>query len=463
MRRPIRRGGWPAAALIIGCATAAPSISYGVDVCENCRMVIVDQRFGASYVTGTGRVHHFDSIEATVASPVERDTVTVSPDGLLPTITAALSQVRAGGVIIVLPGVYREPTIVVDRPVSILGRGEAVLDGEGVRGLLLVRADDVVIRGLRFRGVGPSEIEDRAAIRVARARGCRIEANEIDGSYFGIALAEVQGCRVAGNRIHGPGGREATSGNGIHLWSSSDITVEDNEITGHRDGIYLEFVRESLIRRNSSENNVRYGLHFMFSDDCRYENNTFRKNRGGVAVMYTRRVVMTGNRFEGNWGSGAYGLLLKEIADAEVRGNHFERNTTALLAEGANRLVAAENRFAGNGWAVRLMASSQDARLEGNDFIGNTFDVATNSRSAYSRLAGNYWDAYRGYDLDRDGTGDVPHRPVRLFSQIVERFEPTLVLQRSFLVGLLDVAEMMLPSVTPAGLVDATPAMRPRR
>ena len=55
----------------------------------------------------------------------------------------------------------------------------------------------------------------------------------------------------------------------------------------------------------------------------------------------------------------------------------------------------------------------------------------------------------------------MPHRPVRLFSLLVERWDAALVLQRSFFVGLLDAAERVLPSLTPERLQDVRPAMRP--
>ena len=87
--------------------------------------------------------------------------------------------------------------------------------------------------------------------------------------------------------------------------------------------------------------------------------------------------------------------------------------------------------------------------------------MATNSRSNYSRFSGNYWDRYRGYDPDRDGTGDVPHAPVRLFALVVAQSPPTLILLRSLLVDLLDVAERIIPSLTPETLVDERPLMRP--
>jgi len=176
--------------------------------------------------------------------------------------------------------------------------------------------------------------------------------------------------------------------------------------------------------------------------------------------MYTKGVVMVGNHFENNWGSAAYGLLLKEVYDARLSANRFVHNTTALLADGATRLVAEHNLFTDNGWAVKLMASTQDASFASNTFIANTFDVSTNSQRTTSRFRDNYWDEYRGYDLNRDGVGDVPHRPVRLFSLLVERNEPTLVLLRSPIVGVLDVAERLLPSLTPEMLADPTPRMR---
>jgi len=386
--------------------------------------------------------------------------VVVSPSGAVRTLTEALRLTANGGRIRVKAGVYREPTIVVDRPVAITGEIGAVLDGGGSHQIMTVTADDVTIRGLEFRNVATSYVEDRAAIKVQDATNCVIENNSIENAFFGIYLARVDRCRVANNRLHARAGRESASGNGIHLWTSTHITIEGNEVTGHRDGIYLEFVHESEVRDNVSEGNLRYGMHFMYSDDCRYVANTFRHNGSGVAVMYTKRVTMIDNRFEDNWGSAAYGLLLKEILEPTLRGNHFTRNTVGLLVDGVTRLDADRNEFSQNGWAVKLLASAQDGRFTHNNFTGNTFDVATNSRETTTSFSGNYWDDYTGYDLDRDGTGDVPHHPVRLFSLLVAENEPMLITLRSPFVALLDVAERVLPSLTPATLADGSPAMK---
>lgn len=388
------------------------------------------------------------------------DTVVVSPTGPVTTLAAALGRVSRGGTILLAPGRYRlAAEQVVARPVTIEGRGEAVLEGSGPHGLLRITADGVTLRGLVLRNVDRSFIDDRAAVQLDSVAGCVLEGNRVEGAFFGFYLKGVRGCRVAGNRLDGARGGVAVGGNAIHLWGSSGVTVERNEVTGHRDGIFLEFSADSRVVHNRSTRNGRYGLHFMFSHDCEYSDNVFADNGAGIAVMYSRRVTMRRNRFADNWGAAAYGLLLKEINDSEIADNVFRSNSVAMFVEGSSRLRVTGNEFTRNGWAVKLMANSEANRFEANRFAGNAFDVATNSRGNSSSFAGNTWDQYRGYDRDRDGYGDVPFRPVRFFSLVVQEHEPALILLRSFFVELLDLAERVLPILTPETLVDARPRM----
>jgi nitrous oxidase accessory protein len=386
--------------------------------------------------------------------------VNVSPAGPVRTIRAALLLVARGGTVLVHPGTYRDTTIVVDLPVRIVGDGDAILDGEGKRQIMTITGDSVMVSGLHFVNVGVAFTEDLAAIKVVRASGCEIRNNRIDNAFFGIYLQEVSACVVEGNELRAEHVRDAMSGNGIHLWHSRDITIAKNRITGHRDGIYFEFTRQAHVHGNVSTDNLRYGLHFMYSDSCDYQGNTFRHNGAGVAVMYSHDVQMVENRFEGNRGSSAYGLLLKEIADSRLERNYFTDNTAGLVADGATRLIAEHNQFVNNGWALKLQASTEDAQFTGNDFAGNTFDVATNSHSSSSTFRGNYWSAYDGYDRNHDGVGDVPYSPVRLASVVVAQTEPALILLRSNFLYLLDAAERVIPALTPETLRDTAPAMR---
>ena len=389
-------------------------------------------------------------------------TITVDPSEMTGTIGAALAAAQPGSRIIVNSGTYREPTLRITVPLTIEANGSVILDGEGKHGLIVVAADDVTIRGLTLRHTGTSQVEDRAALRVDGGRNCRIERNRVEDALFGIYLSKTADCTLSDNEIIGSEHSQTVSGNGIHVWQSERATITGNHVRGHRDGIYFEFVKASTVRGNTSEKSDRYGLHFMFSDDCHYEANIFRHNSAGVAVMYSRRVHMTGNRFERNQGGAAYGLLLKDISDSEIGTNRFVANSVGLHLEGSNRNRIEGNEFTENGWAVRVLGSAQDNLIAGNSFEGNSFDVATNTRQSYTTFRENYWDRYRGYDLDRDGFGDVAFPPVRLFALVAEQSPATLILLRSVLVELLDVAERILPVVTPATMVDARPRMQPQ-
>ena len=211
--------------------------------------------------------------------------------------------------------------------------------------------------------------------------------------------------------------------------------------------------------KNSAIKNMRYGLHFMFSNDDIYSGNTFRNNGSGVSVMYSNRIKMYRNYFEENWGDAAYGILLKEISDGVMEGNYFTRNTSAIYMEGANRIHMTKNTFKDNGWALKIQASCMDVVLERNNFIGNTFDVGTNGSLVLNTFKNNYWDKYEGYDLNKDKVGDIPFRPVSMFSMIVEKFPAAMILFRTFITTLLDKTEKILPSLTPENLRDNEPLM----
>ena len=416
----------------------------------------IDRAFlsGLALCAGTG-------LGAQGAPPAR--TLLVRQGTALPTLAAAVARATPGTRIRVSPGTYREPTVTVTVPDLVIeGEGWPVLDGQGKQEILVIRADGVTVRGLTFINTGISQMQDRAALRVAETTDCLIDGNRFRDALFAIYLQRTTGCEVRGNDIRAGGAEETRNGNGVHLWYSPGTRVIDNTIRGQRDGIYFEFSTGSVAAGNVSEGNRRYGLHFMFSDSCRYERNTFRANGAGVAVMYSKHVVMEGNGFLDATGSGAYGLLLKEIGDASLVRNRFEGNSVGLFLEGASRLEVRDNDFRRNGWALRLMADAQDTRVTGNLFSGNAFDVATNSRALHSDFDGNWWDAYAGYDLDRDGTGDVPFRPVRLFALVVEKHPEALVMLRSPVTSLLDVAERVFPVLTPP-LADTRPLMRSPR
>ncbi len=389
--------------------------------------------------------------------------IVVGPGQAFTSLKKAVSIARDKDTIVLNAGIYKEGNIIITKSLTILSNENAILDGENKYEIFTISGKNITIRGITFHNSGYSAMNDYASIKVIDASNITIENNTIINAYFAIHISNTTYATVRHNNIIGSPKSEQLTGNGIHLWKSNHALIDGNHVQGHRDGIYFEFISLSTVQNNLSENNIRYGIHFMFSNDDVYFNNTFRKNGAGVAVMYSKKVNMEYNHFEQNWGASAYGILLKDISDSYIQHNTFFKNTIALHLEGTSRMDIQQNLFRENGWAIKVQASCEANNFYQNNFIGNSFDVGTNGTLMLNKFYNNYWDKYEGYDMNKDGIGDVPYHPVSMYSMIVEENPNSLILLRSFMVNLLDKAEKAIPSLTPENLVDGKPMIKPNK
>jgi len=316
----------------------------------------------------------------------------------------AIAAAKRNDTLLIQPGVYKEHDILINKKLTVIGQGYPIIDGESKSQIIFITADSVVLQGLQVQNTGRSSMTDMAAIRVQNANYALVQNNKVLNNTYGVYLQNATFCTIQNNVIHSNSKDELNSGNGIHAWKCNNLIIRSNRISGHRDGIYFEFVTESHIIRNISTKNVRYGLHFMFSHNDTYTYNQFVDNASGVAVMYSKGVIMLYNTFRYNWGDAAYAILLKEIA--------------------------------------------------------NTFDVATNGTMMLNNFKHNYWDKYDGYDLNKNGIGDVPYYPVSVYAVLSEQIPTAMILYRSFLTNIMDQVEKVMPSIIPDQLKDDEPSMK---
>ena len=374
-------------------------------------------------------------------------------------LAQAVMQATPHDTISMSTGTYRSEEVIVDKPLTIIGAKETILDGKGSSHILHLQSDSIHIIGLTFINAGRSFTKDYAAIYAHKINHFTLSGNKVIQPYFGFLIEKSHYGTITNNIVSGETKTETDSGNGIHLWHCSNVEISDNETFGLRDGIYFEFVTESTVTNNNSHHNVRYGLHFMFSNNDKYTSNTFHHNGAGVAVMFSKFITMKENTFAKNWGTASYGLLLKEIYDAEVTANIFDENTIAIFLEGTGRINYQKNQFLNNGWGIKVSGGCYTNRFSNNNFINNALDIAYNSKMNDNEFIHNYWSSYTGYDLDRDGIGDVPYRPVKLFSYIISQCPESIVLLRSLFVDIINFSEKVSPIFTPDNLVDSSPAM----
>ncbi|MXO04970.1 nitrous oxide reductase family maturation protein NosD [Flavobacterium sp. HBTb2-11-1] len=386
--------------------------------------------------------------------------IEVGQNKAVKTIKKAIELAKSGDTIIVDNGIYREGNISIDKKLVVKGKNLPILDGQLKYEVVSIKADSVVFSGFKVINSGYASLNDPCGIKIYNKTGVVVKDNFLENNFFGIYVQKGISCIVKNNVIKAYQKKEQRIGNGIHCWKSENMQIIGNRISGHRDGIYFEFVSNSVIWRNVSKANIRYGLHFMFSNDDAYIGNVFKNNGAGVAVMFTKNVKMFNNYFEENWGDAAYGLLLKEISDSYIIGNKFIRNTSGIYMEGTSRVKLEKNIFKDNGWGMKVQASCMDNVISFNNFLSNTFDISTNGSLVLNHFNNNYWDKYEGYDLNRDGIGDVPFHPLSLFAVITENNPSAMLLFRSFMITLLDKSEKILPSITPDNFVDESPEMK---
>ena len=371
----------------------------------------------------------------------------------------AVDQALAHDTIRVKAGNYISINTIINKPLTIIGEGYPVLDGQEKDEVITVLSHNVSITGLDVRNSKTGDMKDFAGIRVFQSSEVSILNCKLSNVFFGIYVGDSRRVTIKGNHSKGAHFGMSDTGNGIQLWKSDSIIVEGNFMEGHRDGIYFEFAKNCIIKNNYCEKNFRYGLHFMFSNDDVYTNNTFTNNGTGVAVMYSHGVHMFHNKFLNNWGDASYGLLLKDITNSIITGNTFSNNTIGINMDGSNRVYLENNDFLKNGYALKIMAKCQQDSFLHNNFSGNTFDVGTNGTLNNNTFVFNYWDKYEGYDLDKNKIGDVPYNPVSLYSVIIEKMPYAVILLRSFTVDMLDRAEKVIPSLVPETILDKSPEM----
>lgn len=398
-------------------------------------------------------------------------------------LRARIAAAAPGDTIELAPGTYDGP-FVIDRPLHLIGRPGAVLEGDGLTHVVAVRAPGVEIAGFTIRRSGLDLGADHAAIHITGARAV-IHDNRIAASLHGIYVRKADSCRIERNIIRGPGAdpgdiasplegalkpgdselcdldtMQDRRGNGIHLWNSTGHTITGNRIHGTRDGIYFSFTNATLVRGNTVKR-VRYGLHYMYSDDNTFEENTFTDNAAGAALMYSKGLALRNNQFVGNRSHRAYGLLFQSVDDTSVEANTIEGNTLGFYLENSNNITVRANRIAFNYVGLRVSDSTAGGRFFANTFHGNLHPVETNGRNAANVWSvagrGNRWDNSVELDLDRDGIVDLPHREPDLFGSWRRGFPAIGLLSSSPGERLLRFIHSRLALATVPGVTDPHP------
>ena len=371
-------------------------------------------------------------------------------------LQARIDAARPGDRIVVERGTY-DGDLLIDKPLSLEGRGWPLLRGSGTGSVVRVRAAGVSISGVEIDGRRGGDLgRDASGIHVA-APGVHISECRIHDTLFGVYLRAANGAVVERCTIRGIPGRDPGEiGSGIHVWNTDGFTLTRNEIVATRDGIYVQSSTHGLVRGNTARD-LRYGLHYMYSDDNVFEDNTFENGAAGSALMYSRRITFRRNRFLHNRGFASVGLLLKACDDLVAEHNLIVDNARGVFLEGSYRNVFRHNVIAMSDQAIVLYDSSAENRFEGNAFVANLTPLLLVGRRTDTLFDRNYFSDQGEPDLDGDGIAERPYRLSSLFDHLRGNVIAADLFSRSAAAAAVGAAERAFPVLDAVPVLDRHP------
>ena len=383
----------------------------------------------------------------------------------LPSLQALIDAAKPGDVLTPAPGVYAGP-LLIDKAVTLDGRGQVTIDSGGVGSVIVLKADGATLRGLHLQNTGESHNDLDSGIQVRGSYNV-IKDNVISDNLFGIDIQQSNNNIVARNLIGSKDFDLGVRGDGIRLWYSNENRIEDNTITDSRDMV-VWYSRDNVVANNIISGG-RYGLHFMYAQYNLVKDNRFESNSVGVFLMYSDGVELRGNRISHGIGATGMGIGMKESSDVTLEDNTIVYCATGIYMDVSPYQPDTTNRIRRNYLAFNSigMLFHNDWTgnvLEDNRFESNFVQVSVNAGASAQRndWDGNYWDDYQGFDRDGDGIGDSVHE-TRVYADRLWMDVPAAsFFKGSAVLSMLDFLERLAPFSEPVILLkDPRPKMSP--
>lgn len=377
-------------------------------------------------------------------------------------LALAIAGADSGDVLILAPGRHDGP-VILDRPVTLDGQGQATIDAGGIGSVVTITGHDITVRDLILRGSGSDHDAIDSGVQITRtASRVLVAGNQILGNLYGVDVHGPRDATVRGNRILGREDHHMNSrGNGVYVWNAPGTVIEDNDIRLGRDGIFVNASNDGIFRRNLMRD-LRFAVHYMYANNSEVSGNVSIGNTLGFALMFSNRITVHDNL---SLGDRTHGLMLNYANNADIRGNLVRGGAEkCTFIYNAHRNLIYDNRFEGCGIGIHFTAGSERNAITGNAFVANRTQVkyvGTKHVEWSLEGRGNYWSDHPAFDLDGNGVADARFRPNDLMDHILWSQPAASLLMGAPAVQMIRWGQKHFPASLPGGVLDSAPLMRP--
>ncbi|MEX2416747.1 MAG: NosD domain-containing protein [Paenibacillaceae bacterium] len=320
--------------------------------------------------------------------------------------------------IVVPTGSYEGP-LVINKALTIQAVGEVNLVNNSKEPAIWITADDVHMKGFTIVDI----TEKESASILIDADHVEIDHLNIRTASYGIRLNgasfnEIRNSEIVWESAVKREAKLSDKRNGIDLYESHDNRLIGNTISDLHDGIYLERSDRNVVEENQVFRS-RYGVHCMYTNGTIIRNNVGSFNITGAMVMAVRDVEVVGNSFyKQNESVNSQGILLFDAHSSLFSDNIVEGNRVGFYIELSSDNTLLRNQVKQNFIGIQFIEASKN-RLSEHLFSGNVIEAEARS-SADNNVDGNFWDSFRGIDLNGDGRSEITNAINPYFQTVVK-------------------------------------------
>ncbi|MEX3747631.1 MULTISPECIES: right-handed parallel beta-helix repeat-containing protein [Lysinibacillus] len=361
----------------------------------------------------------------------------------------AIDAAKPGEVVHIPAGRYHG-NFIVTKPIMLKGEeGTELIAVKNEPALRIENTANITVENINLSG-------KNKAIVASNVDGLELHKLQIKDVHSGVHIQRSKNVRIHEVNVTGNVGHYSRKGNGLAVFKSENIMIENNTIEQVQDGIYVEDVKRIVVQRNKVTNS-RYGTHFMYTSDAEALLNTYHHNVTGLMIMMTTDIHLESNTVENHVDFNGYGMLLYDVQQAKIKHNTIKNNRTGVALQKSSNVQIETNDFQMNQTALEGTKVSDDTKASNNNFTGNILTARSDKQGF--KLESNYYDDYSGIDLEDNGHGDVPYVAVSSFGQWMVRQPVYQYFVESPSVILLTSLDQQINKTEKNMLVDHTPRL----